>query len=127
MKEIFVININESVKDIANQTLNLHTLNKVNYCTDVVYQIVTDRFFHGSPSLLPGWNMTAFMTPLETKTDRFFCGGNWQGVIDKINDGYLTELGITAICISSPVENVYQPFISREGIMTAYHGYWVLL
>ncbi len=77
--------------------------NKVNYSRDVIYQIVTDRFSDGNPSNNP----TGAIYSQDCRDLHKYCGGDWQGIIDKINDGYLTDLGITAIWISQPVENVY--------------------
>ena len=91
--------------------------NKVNYSRDVIYQIVTDRFSDGDPSNNP----TGGIYSQDCRDLHKYCGGDWQGIIDKINDGYLTDLGITAIWISQPVENVYA--LHPSGY-TSYHGYW---
>ncbi|KYG29597.1 alpha-amylase family glycosyl hydrolase [Alkalihalobacillus trypoxylicola] len=91
--------------------------NKVNYTRDVIYQIVTDRFSDGDPSNNP----TGAIYSQDCSDLHKYCGGDWQGIIDKINDGYLTDLGITAIWISQPVENVYA--LHPSGY-TSYHGYW---
>lgn len=91
--------------------------NKVNYSRDVIYQIVTDRFSDGDPSNNP----TGAIYSQDCRDLHKYCGGDWQGIIDKINDGYLTDLGITAIWISQPVENVYA--LHPSGY-TSYHGYW---
>lgn len=89
--------------------------NKVNYSQDVIYQIVTDRFNDGNPSNNPTGNLFS-----QSNLHKYI-GGDWQGIVDKINDGYLTDLGITALWISQPVENVYA--IHPQGY-TSYHGYW---
>nr|AEL33336.1 cyclodextrin glucanotransferase precursor [Bacillus sp. 20RF] len=91
--------------------------NKVDYSKDVIYQIVTDRFSDGDPSNNP----TGAIYSQGCSDLHKYCGGDWQGIIDKINDGYLTDLGITAIWISQPVENVYA--LHPSGY-TSYHGYW---
>ncbi|UTR08279.1 alpha-amylase family glycosyl hydrolase [Alkalihalobacillus sp. LMS6] len=91
--------------------------NKVNYSQDVIYQIVTDRFSDGNPANNPSGAIFS-----QTCSDLHkYCGGDWQGIINKMNDGYLTELGITAIWISQPVENVHA--LHPSGY-TSYHGYW---
>ncbi|MUG67971.1 alpha-amylase [Paenibacillus campinasensis] len=94
--------------------------NKQNFSTDVIYQIFTDRFSDGNPANNPtGAAFDGSCTNL-----RLYCGGDWQGIINKINDGYLTGMGITAIWISQPVENIYS-VINYSGVNnTAYHGYW---
>ncbi|QCT01443.1 Cyclomaltodextrin glucanotransferase [Paenibacillus algicola] len=94
--------------------------NKQNFSTDVIYQIFTDRFSDGNAANNPsGSAYSANCSNL-----RLYCGGDWQGIINKINDGYLTGMGITAIWISQPVENIYS-VINYSGVNnTAYHGYW---
>lgn len=95
--------------------------NKQNFSTDVIYQIVTDRFVDGNKANNPTGD--AFDSTC-TKNLKLYCGGDWQGIIDKINDGYLTGMGITALWISQPVENIYS-IIDYSGVKnTSYHGYW---
>ncbi|MEC5422952.1 alpha-amylase family glycosyl hydrolase [Virgibacillus sp. C22-A2] len=91
--------------------------NKVDYSRDVIYQIVTDRFYDGDSSNNPSEDIYSS----DCSNLHKYCGGDWQGIIDKINDGYLTTMGITAIWISQPVENVYA--LHPSGY-TSYHGYW---
>ncbi|MBW4080764.1 alpha-amylase family glycosyl hydrolase [Paenibacillus sp. S150] len=94
--------------------------NKLNYSTDVIYQIVTDRFVDGNTSNNP--TGSAFSS--DQSNLKLYFGGDWQGIINKINDGYLTGMGVTAIWISQPVENITS-VISYSGVNnTAYHGYW---
>ncbi|MFD2924741.1 alpha-amylase family glycosyl hydrolase [Halobacillus naozhouensis] len=91
--------------------------NDVNYSNDVIYQIVTDRFYDGNPENNPNGDIFSENCSNLHK----YCGGDWQGIIEKINDGYLTDMGVTAIWISQPVENVYA--LHPSGY-TSYHGYW---
>jgi cyclomaltodextrinase / maltogenic alpha-amylase / neopullulanase len=54
-------------------------------------------------------------------------GGDFQGLVDKINDGYFDSLGITALWISPVYDNTNQAF--REypkphRWFSGYHGYW---
>ncbi|GGN53137.1 putative cyclomaltodextrin glucanotransferase [Oceanobacillus indicireducens] len=91
--------------------------NKVDYSRDVIYQIVTDRFYDGDSTNNPSGNIYSS----DCSNLHKYCGGDWQGIIDKIDDGYLTGLGITALWISQPVENVYA--LHPSGY-TSYHGYW---
>ncbi|WP_407669436.1 alpha-amylase family glycosyl hydrolase [Paenibacillus ehimensis] len=95
--------------------------NKQNFSTDVIYQIVTDRFSDGNPSNNPTGN--AFDSTCSSNL-KLYCGGDWQGIVNKINDGYLTGMGITAIWISQPVENIYSVINYPGANTTAYHGYW---
>lgn len=94
--------------------------NKLNYSTDVIYQIVTDRFVDGSIGNNPAGS--AFSASCTQR--KLYCGGDWKGVQNKIEDGYLTGMGITAIWISPTVEQI-TAVLNYSGIdSTAYHGYW---
>ncbi|MBL8511761.1 MAG: IPT/TIG domain-containing protein [Betaproteobacteria bacterium] len=94
--------------------------NTVDFTSDVIYQIVTDRFVDGNAANNPtGTAFSSGCTQL-----KLYCGGDWQGVINKLNDGYLTGMGITAIWISVPVENI-TAVLNYSGVnSTSYHGYW---
>jgi len=95
-------------------------LNKVNFSTDVIYQIFTDRLRDGNSANNPtGALFSSGCTDL-----RKYCGGDWQGITDKINDGYFTGMGITALWISQPVENIHAVIGYDFGDSTSYHGYW---
>jgi glycosidase len=90
---------------------------RVNYTDDVIYQIVTDRFRDGDPSNNPDGELGSD----DCSDLRKYCGGDWQGIVDKIEDGYLTDMGVTALWISAPVENVTEV---GPDTGSSYHGYW---
>lgn len=90
--------------------------NKVDFSSDVIYQIITDRFYDGDSTNNPSGEI------FDTTNLRKYHGGDWRGIIKKIQDGYLTDLGITAIWISSPVENITS--IDPTSNSASYHGYW---
>ena len=88
---------------------------------EVIYQIMTDRFFDGS---------TANNNPVQssglydaTKTNwRLYWGGDIAGIQQKMS--YLAGLGVTAIWISPPVDNLNTNIPDGQGNPTAsYHGY----
>lgn len=104
----------------ANAAPDTSVLNKQGFSTDVIYQIVTDRFADGDPSNNPSG---AAFSPGCTNL-KLYCGGDWQGIIDKITDGYFAGMDISALWISQPVENIYS-IIDYSGVNnTSYHGYW---
>jgi glycosidase len=94
--------------------------NKQGFNTDVIYQIVTDRLLDGNAANNP--TGTAFSSGCTQK--KLYCGGDWKGIQNKIDDGYLTGMGITAIWISQPVENITAVINYSGTNNTAYHGYW---
>lgn len=79
---------------------------------DIIYFIVTDRFFDGDPD-------NNFR--VDVSDPGRFHGGDFRGISQKIT--YLKHLGITAIWIT-PVYLGIGPF-TRQGLtMDSYHGYW---
>lgn len=72
-----------------------------------LFQLLTDRF------ALKGGGTAPCITD-----DRKYCGGSYQGIIDKLD--YIQNLGFDAIWISPIVTNVEGVTVYGE----AYHGYW---
>ncbi|WP_284619892.1 alpha-amylase family glycosyl hydrolase [Aquabacterium humicola] len=104
----------------ATAAPDTHVSNKQGFNTDVIYQVVTDRFVDGNAANNPsGAAFSAGCTQL-----KLYCGGDWRGLQNKIEDGYLTGMGITAIWISQPVENITAVLNYSGTNSTAYHGYW---
>jgi len=104
----------------AYATPDTHVANKQGFGTDTIYQVVTDRFSDGNAANNPSG--AAFSADCSQR--KLYCGGDWKGIQNKIDDGYLTGMGITAIWISQPVENI-TAIIDYSGTNnTAYHGYW---
>lgn len=96
-----------------------------------VYFLLTDRFRNGNKSNdhsygratdqngnpLSGWD-TAPGT---------FHGGDFAGITDAINEGYFNDLGVNAIWISAPYEQIHGYCDSGKGFAHySYHGYYVL-
>ncbi len=71
---------------------------------DIIYFIVTDRFF--------GRNKRFVDT-----SDRSIHGGTLDGILEKLD--YLLELGVTAVWVTPAYEN-----IDRYGESEPYHYYW---
>jgi alpha-amylase len=71
-----------------------------------IYQIVTDRF---SPPASAG-------APSCSVADRKYCGGTWQGIIDRLD--YIKGMGFDAVWISPVVDNIPENTPYGE----AYHG-----
>jgi len=70
---------------------------------------VVDRFANGESSN---------DLNLEPNSPFGYHGGDWQGIIDKLD--YFESLGVTVIWISPVYKNV-----EKFGKMTGYHGYWI--
>lgn len=79
---------------------------------DIIYSIVTDRFYDGDP----GNNFRV------DKTNPRGChGGDFKGIREKLP--YLVKLGITTLWIT-PVYLGIGPLAHNGGTTESYHGYW---
>ena len=84
--------------------------------SEVIYLALTDRFADGDTSINKLGCPAMEDHPAEESN---FSGGDFQGLIDKLNSGYFTSLGITTIWVTPPVRNQW-----HEGNYGGYHGYW---
>ncbi len=84
-----------------------------------VYFLLTDRFFNGNPE-----NDLNYDRVEPTGQLRGFMGGDVQGITQKINEGYFTDLGINAIWFTPVVEQIHGATDEGTGNSYGYHGYW---
>ncbi|KAJ6089276.1 hypothetical protein N7467_004492 [Penicillium canescens] len=73
-----------------------------------IYFMLTDRFGRSDNSTTAACNVS----------DRTYCGGTWQGIINHLD--YIQGMGFTAIWITPVTEQLPQDTGDGE----AYHGYW---
>ncbi|MFO7735213.1 MAG: alpha-amylase family glycosyl hydrolase [bacterium] len=87
-----------------------------------VYQLMIDRFKDGDST-----NNIGSLPGVTVETEQWM-GGDFRGIIQKIKDGYFTDMGVNALWISSPILN---PHIASMGgvdpgderYFTSYHAY----
>lgn len=84
-----------------------------------VYFLLTDRFNNGNPG-----NDHAYGRKDDAATLRGFMGGDFAGVTAKIKEGYFQELGVTALWITPPVEQIHGATDEGTGKSYGFHGYW---
>ena len=84
-----------------------------------IYFLLTDRFNNGNKE-----NDLNFDRTDTTGILRGFMGGDIQGITDKIEDGYFTELGVNAIWFTPVVEQIHGSTDEGTGRSYGYHGYW---
>jgi len=84
-----------------------------------VYFLLTDRFFNGNPD-----NDVNFDRTGETGLLRGFEGGDIQGVIRKLEEGYFDRLGINALWLTPWFEQIHGGTDEGTGLTYAFHGYW---
>ncbi|UOE92155.1 carbohydrate binding domain-containing protein [Alkalihalobacillus sp. LMS39] len=92
-----------------------------------VYFAMTDRFNDGNPS-----NNNSYGRPQKDAWGQnigTFHGGDLQGLTDKLNEGYFTDLGINAIWITAPYEQIHGWVgggSDGDFAHYAFHGYYAL-
>ena len=84
-----------------------------------VYFLLTDRFNNGDNSNDQPLGRTA-----KTAVLRGFEGGDLRGIIQKLDEDYFSELGITAIWMTPIVEQIHGYTDEGTGKTYGFHGYW---
>lgn len=84
-----------------------------------LYFLLTDRFNNGNSNNDINYNRTK-----ETGKLRGFEGGDIKGIMQKIDDGYFTNLGINAIWFTPIFEQIHGSVDEGTGNTYGYHGYW---
>ncbi|HEX9173582.1 MAG TPA: alpha-amylase family glycosyl hydrolase [Telluria sp.] len=84
-----------------------------------VYFLLTDRFNNGNPA-----NDLAYGRAKDAAVARGYMGGDLAGVTAKIKQGYFADLGVDAIWITPPVEQIHAGTDEGTGKSYAFHGYW---
>ena len=87
---------------------------------EIIYMIMTDRFFDGNPSNNNPENIEGSFDKGHLEA---YHGGDFRGIIDKVD--YLKDLGITTLWITPIVKNIDTNMMAdKNDKQFAYHGYW---
>ncbi|MDB5917760.1 MAG: alpha-amlyase [Massilia sp.] len=84
-----------------------------------VYFLLTDRFSNGDPANDHAYGRKDDGAPL-----RGYLGGDLAGITAKIREGYFRDLGVDAIWITPPVEQIHAATDEGTGKSYGFHGYW---
>lgn len=84
-----------------------------------VYFLLTDRFLNGDPS-----NDRALGRAQDGAVLRSFQGGDFAGVLRKLEEGYFDSLGVNAIWLTPFVEQIHGSVDEGTGRTYGFHGYW---
>lgn len=84
-----------------------------------VYFLLTDRFNNANKANDLAYGRKADAAPL-----RGFMGGDLAGITAKIREGYFTSLGVNAIWLTPPVEQIHAGTDEGTGQSYGFHGYW---
>ncbi|NMB82768.1 MAG: hypothetical protein GYA14_13225 [Ignavibacteria bacterium] len=95
--------------------------NKFLWNDAIIYSLMIDRFNDGDKSI----NNPIVNDSLSAKAN--YMGGDFQGIINKIDDGYFDSLGINTIWLSPVYDNPNDAFKEAPAPhrwFSGYHGYW---
>ena len=84
-----------------------------------VYFLLTDRFQNGDKTNDLNYNRNK-----PTGKLRGFEGGDIRGIIQKLDEGYFTNLGINVIWMTPIVEQIHDGVDEGTGFSYGFHGYW---
>lgn len=90
----------------------------------IIYFAMTDRFYNGNPA-----NDHSYGRQMDGKQEiGTFHGGDLAGLTDKLKTGYFKQLGVNAIWITAPYEQIHGWVQggNAEFKHYAYHGYYAL-
>lgn len=92
----------------------------------IVYFVITDRFENGNKA-----NDNSYGRQRETTATAdvaTFHGGDLKGISNKLHEGYFKQLGVNAIWITAPWEQIHGWVVggNKEFKHYAYHGYYAL-
>jgi glycosidase len=82
----------------------------------VMYFVMVDRFADGDPKN---------NAPVGAQPALDFQGGDLAGVLQKLEQGYFTDLGVNVLWLSGPFGTPSKAYVDKDGNShVGYHGYW---
>ena len=92
----------------------------------IVYFVITDRFLDGNPANDHSYGRQREARPQDDIGT--FHGGDLAGLTIKLKEGWFRELGVNAIWITAPYEQIHGWVVggNKEFKHYAYHGYYAL-
>ena len=102
------------------QIIPLHN-DEFSWYDGIIYSLMVDRFSNGEFEN----DKPVVHDSLSQKAN--YMGGDIQGIINKLNDGYFNKLGINTIWISPVYQNpneAFREYPEPHRYYSGYHGYW---
>jgi cyclomaltodextrinase / maltogenic alpha-amylase / neopullulanase len=96
-------------------------LDRTDFHSQVMYFLMVDRFYDGNP------DNTRLVDNDSIHPKANYYGGDLEGVLKKLEDGYFTQLGINTIWLSPITQNpegAYGLWPEPMTKFSGYHGYW---
>ncbi len=114
---------NDLTIPIKNGKVITHTsdLAATDFQTQIMYFLMIDRFLDGNPSNTHPIKSDSVLPKVN------YMGGDLQGVVNKIKDGFFDDLGINTIWLSPITQNPEKAYGFWPDPVTkfsGYHGYW---
>ncbi|MBQ4529919.1 MAG: MucBP domain-containing protein, partial [Lachnospiraceae bacterium] len=146
-EKVFKVELDETGKITSDNSTSLE-MQRFSWDNATVYFVLTDRFLNGDKSNdhsygrgLQEDGKTA-VAGLDTYSNPgTFHGGDLKGITSKVEEGYFNDLGVNAIWITAPYEQIHgytsgniqsnncntYPDSAGGGFpYYSYHGYWTL-
>ncbi len=125
-KNLFRIAVNKNGRSTNIQSINLFdgvpaSNNNFTWNDGIIYSLMIDRFNDGDKSL----NEPIVQDSLFGKAN--YMGGDFQGILNKLSEGYFDSLGVNTIWISPVYDNpnqAYKESPAPHRWFSGYHGYW---
>ena len=92
----------------------------------IVYFVIPDRFVNGNPANDNSYGRRREATALADVGS--FHGGDLKGITNKLNEGWFKRLGVNALWITAPYEQIHGWVVGGKNEFKhyAYHGYYAL-
>jgi cyclomaltodextrinase / maltogenic alpha-amylase / neopullulanase len=100
---------------------NASKLDRTDFHSQVMYFLMVDRFYDGNP------DNTRLVDNDSIHPKANYYGGDLEGVLKKLEEGYFTQLGINTIWLSPITQNpegAYGLWPEPMTKFSGYHGYW---
>ncbi len=125
-KNLLRVVVNKNGRSTNIQSINIFDgvpadNNNFTWNDGIIYSLMIDRFNDGDKSL----NKPIAHDSLFEKAN--YIGGDFQGILNKLNEGYFDSLGINTIWISPVYDNpnqAYKESPAPHRWFSGYHGYW---
>ncbi|MFA3783708.1 alpha-amylase family glycosyl hydrolase [Melioribacteraceae bacterium 4301-Me] len=122
LRTVVTINgINSNMQVVPLSDILLLNKNNFDWHDGIIYSIMIDRFYDGNKN-----------NDIPVKNDSVswkanYMGGDFEGITQKINEGYFDSLGVNILWLSPVVDNpdkAYKEYPAPHRWFTGYHGYW---
>ncbi len=112
---------NSNMQMIPLNDIELLNRKLFNWHDAIIYSIMIDRFNDANKS-----------NDVPVKNDSLlwkanYMGGDFEGITQKIKEGYFDSLGVNVLWLSPVVDNpdkAYKEFPAPHRLFSGYHGYW---